>query len=246
MTNGVKSGVPSRRSAVTARPAASVYMSSARSRGPEPLWQEVLRRAAVTLGGRAVGVWEADARGRLHLLASSSEDLAPLAGELEAALRMLRELPRPPPPGVERRGRERMALELAGVCIGLLGDSDRQAAAASDVESLARLALTVEQVPAILWTTNAELRITARSGAGLTSDILPERMVGASLLDQFSKQRVSADSINAHRRALAGESVAYQIRFEGRCYDAHVEPLRNKAGAIEGVVGVAVDVRDRT
>src|SRR6266566_4721808 len=274
MTNGVKSGVPSRRSAVTARPAASVYMSSARSRGPEPLWQEVLRRAAVTLGGQAVGVWEADARGRLHLLASSSEDLAPLAGELEAALRTLgelpgarpppcrwvasrleeqrwciarvrRELPRPPPPGVERRGRERMALELAGVCIGLLGDSDRQAAAASDVESQARLALTVEQVPAILWTTNAELRITARSGAGLTSDILPERMVGASLLDQFSKQTVSADSINAHRRALAGESVAYQIRFEGRCYDAHVEPLRNKAGAIEGVVGVAVDVRDR-
>ncbi len=224
--------------------------------------------------GRAVGVWEADARGRLHLLASSSEDLAPLAGELEAALRTLgelpgarpppcrwvasrleeqrwciarvrRELPRPPPPGVERRGRERMALELAGVCIGLLGDPDRQAAGARDVENLARLALTVEQVPAILWTTNAELRITARSGAGLTSDILPERVVGASLLDQFSKQTVSADSINAHRRALAGESVSYQIRLEGCCYDAHVEPLRNKAGAIVGVVGVAVDVRNR-
>src|SRR2546427_2113254 len=179
MINGVRRGVPSRGSAVAARPAASNdSMSPARSRGSEPLWQEVLRRAAVTLGGRAVGVWEADARGRLHLLASSSEDLAPLAGELEAALRTLgelpgarpppcrwvasrlegqrwctarvrRELPRPPPPGVERRGRERMALELAGVCIGLLGDSDRQAAAASDVENLARLALTVEQVPAI-------------------------------------------------------------------------------------------------
>src|SRR5882762_5026894 len=52
-------------------------MGPARSRGPEPLWQEVLRRAAVTLGGRAVGVWEADARGRLHLLASSSEGPRP-------------------------------------------------------------------------------------------------------------------------------------------------------------------------
>ena len=218
-------------------------------------------------------MWEADARGRLHLLASSSEDLAPLASELESALRKLGELPGPrpppcrwvasrleerrwciarvrrelprPPDGVERRGRDRMALELAGVCIGLLGDADRQATAASEVESLARLALTVEQVPAILWTTNAELRVTARSGAGLTSDILPERVVGASLLDEFSKQTVSADSINAHRRALAGESVSYQIRREGHSYDAHVEPLRNKAGAIVGVVGVAVDVRDR-
>src|SRR6267143_780358 len=175
-------------------------MGPARSRGPEPLWQEVLRRAAVTLGGRAVCVWEADVRGRLHLLASSSEDLAPLAGELEAALRTLGELPgaRPPPCrwvasrleeqrwciarvrrelprpplGVERRGRERVALELAGVWIGLLGDPDRQG-------------------------------------------------------------------------ALAGESVSYRIRLEGRCYHAHVEPLRNKADAIVGVVGVAVDERDR-
>lgn len=250
-------------------------MSAALSRGPEPLWQEVLRRAAITLGGRAVGVWEADARGRLHLLAASSEDVAPLADQLAAALRQLgelpgarppprrwvasrlteqrwcvapvrRELPQPPPPGVERRGRERMALELAGVCIGLLGDPDRQAPAARDVESLARLALIVEQVPAILWTTNAELRITARSGAGLKStDILPERVVGASLLEQFSKQAVSADSINAHRRALAGESVSYQIRLSDRCYDAHVEPLRDTVGAIVGVVGVAVDVSDR-
>jgi len=250
-------------------------MSPALSRGPEPLWQEVLRRAAITLGGRAVGVWEADPCGRLRLLAASSDDVAPLADQLEAALRELgelpgtrplprrwvasrleeqrwciapvrRELPQPPPPGVERRGRERMALELAGVCIGLLGDPARQAPGSRDVEGLARLALIVDQVPAILWTTNAELRITARSGAGLASaHILPERVVGASLLEQFSTQAVSADSINAHRRALAGEAVSYQIRLSDRRYDAHVEPLRDKVGAIAGVVGVAVDVTDR-
>src|SRR2546425_95146 len=154
MINGVRRGVPSRGSAVAARPAASNdSMSPARSRGSEPLWQEVLRRAAVTLGRRAGGVWEADARGRLHLLASSSEDLAPLAGELEAALRTLGELPGPRPPpcrwvasrleeqrwciarvrrelprpplGVERRGRERVALELAGGGVGVLPDSAR-------------------------------------------------------------------------------------------------------------------------
>jgi diguanylate cyclase (GGDEF)-like protein/PAS domain S-box-containing protein len=244
-------------------------MSPTGSRGPEPLWEEILRRAAITLGGRAVGLWEADARGRVHLVAASSEEVAPLADQLAAALRefgeqpaapppprrwvasrldeqrwciapVRRELPRPPPRGVERRGRERMALELAGVCIGLLGVAERETPPSSDVESLARLALIVEHVPAILWTTNAELRITARSGTGLTSDILPERVVGTSLLEQFSQQAVSADSINAHRRALTGETVAYQVRVEGRCYDAHVEPLRDKGGRIVGVVGVAV------
>src|SRR6266511_2360459 len=250
-------------------------MSRTLSRGPERLWQEVLRRAAIALEGRAVGIWKADAHGRLHLLAASSEDLVPAVDELEARLRELgklpgapaaphrwvacrleeqrwciapirRELPRPPPPGVERRGRERMTLELAGVCIGLLGDPDRRTTPSREAESVARLALIVEQVPAILWTTNAELRVTARSGAGLqASDILPERVVGASLLEQYSKQAVSADSIKAHRRALAGESVSYQIRVNDRCYDAHVEPLRDDVGAIVGVVGFAVDVSDR-
>src|SRR6266516_1186844 len=215
MTNGVRSGIPSRGFGCGGTTSSfRDSMNPARSRGPEPLWQEVLRRAAVTLGGRAVGVWEADARGRLHLLASSSEDLAPLADELEAALRTLRELPRPPPAGVERGGRERMAIGLAGVCIGLLGEPERRGTPSGDVENLAGLALTVEQVPTILWTTNTELRITARSGARLTSQILPERVVGASLLDQFSKQTVSADSINAHRRALAGESLSYPIRLD--------------------------------
>src|SRR5438876_615588 len=236
MINGVRRGVPSRGSAVAARPAASNdSMSPARSRGSEPLWQEVLRRAAVTLGGRAVGVWEADARGRLHLLASSSEDLAPLAGELEAALRTLGELPGPRPPpcrwvasrleeqrwciarvrrelprpplGVERRGRERVALELAGVCIGLLGDPDRQAAGARDDESLARLALTVEQVPAILWTTNADLRITARSGAGLTSDLLGcgrDEYVGRDVRQFHVDPQIVDDVL---RRLRAGETV---------------------------------------
>src|SRR5205823_14805539 len=44
-------------------------------------------------GGTRVGVWEADPRGRLRLLAASSDDVAPLADELEAMLRELGELP---------------------------------------------------------------------------------------------------------------------------------------------------------
>jgi len=218
-------------------------------------------------------MWEADARGRLRLLAASAQNLVPGVEQLEATLRKLGELPgaRPPPrrwvasrleerrwciapvrrelplppAGVERRGRERMTLELAGVCIGLLGDPDRHATPSRDVESLARLALVVEQLPAILWTTNTELRVTARSGAGpQSSDILPARVVGASLLEQFSKQQVGVESINAHRRALAGEPVSYRIRFADRGHDARVEPPRDNAGAIVGVIGLAVDVSD--
>ena len=69
-------------------------MSLTRSSGPEQRWQEVLRRVAIALKGRDVGVCEADARGRMHLLAASSAgDLGSVAvDEVEATLRELGEL----------------------------------------------------------------------------------------------------------------------------------------------------------
>src|SRR5205807_830943 len=115
-----------------------------------------------------------------------------------------------------------------------------------DVESLARLAVILDQVPAIFWTTDGELRVISRAGAGLKSQqMLPERIVGASLLELQSQHKVGSESVAAHRRALAGESVSYQILLPPRCYDAHVEPLRDEGGALVGVVGLAVDVSDR-
>src|SRR5437660_12000669 len=235
----------------------------------EQRWQEVLRRADVALQRPGVGGWEADPRGQVRLLAASDpKSIAPVVDDLEPTLRELRVLPdrapsrwvasrlqgrhwciapvrrdapRPPPAGLERRGRERLTLELAGVCIGLIDEPQSR-----DVESVTRLAVILDQVPAMLWTTDAELRVISRAGAGLKSQqILPERIVGASLLEQQAQHQVSSESVAAHRRALAGESVAYQIRLLPRCYDAHVEPLRDEGGAIVGVVGRAVDVSDR-
>src|SRR5204863_6098665 len=126
-------------------------MTYALPRALEQQWQEILRRTAFALNGRSVGVWEADAGGRPQLVvASSAEDIAPLAAELEVVLRAVSaqlpaagrtvrrwvasrleperwciapvrsEPPQPPPAGVERRGQERLLLELAGVCIGLI------------------------------------------------------------------------------------------------------------------------------
>jgi len=72
-------------------------VSLTRSSGPEQRWQEVLRRVAIALKGRDVGVCEADARGRMHLLAASSAgDLGSVAvDEVEATLRELGELRAP-------------------------------------------------------------------------------------------------------------------------------------------------------
>src|SRR2546430_14437494 len=196
-------------------------MSLTRSSGPEQRWQEVLRRVASALKGRGVGVCEADARGRVRLLAASSAAAVDpvAANEVEATLRGLGEvrvagqtprlwvagrlrpkrwcvapvrsaLPHPPPAGVERRRPERLTLELGGVCIGLLDAPGR------DADAQALLASIADQVPAILWTTDAELRVTSRSGAGPTSlQLLPTRVVGVSLLEQYERGEVASESV---------------------------------------------------
>ncbi len=108
------------------------------------------------------------------------------------------------------------------------------------------LAAIADQVPAILWTTDTALRVTSRSGAGPDSlDVLPTRVVGSSLLEQYDRGEVTAESVDAHRQALAGKSLSYQIHLADRFYDARVKPLLNPEGAIVGVVGLAVDVSDR-
>src|SRR5256885_13864256 len=69
-------------------------MSGTPSSAPGERWQEVLRRVAIALKGREVGVCEADSRGRMHLLAASSAgDLGSVAvDEVEATLRELGEV----------------------------------------------------------------------------------------------------------------------------------------------------------
>jgi hypothetical protein len=110
--------------------------------------EEVLRRAEQALQGRLVGLWQYSEGGQLVPLAvGAKRQLPPTAsGEITRALngwhvpidphsRWLAarldmgrwciapvrcDVPGPPPGGIERRKKERMMLELAGLCLGLI------------------------------------------------------------------------------------------------------------------------------
>ena len=111
----------------------------------------------------------------------------------------------------------------------------------------ARLRLMAEQVPAVLWTTDTALRFTSSAGAALaTMGLRPGQVVGMTVLQFFeSEQNLQAPAIDAHRQALLGISRTYEESFVGRSYHCHVEPLRAPGGAIQGVIGIALDVSDR-
>jgi PAS domain S-box-containing protein len=110
----------------------------------------------------------------------------------------------------------------------------------------ARLAVMVEKMPAVLWTTDAGLKITSAMGAGLDALGLRElEPVGLTILDFFFTQDSEAPPIVAHRKALEGESVAYEVTWKDRRFESHVQPFLDGEGAIQGVIGVALDITER-
>ncbi len=111
--------------------------------------REILRQASVALQGRVVALWEVSARaGVVPVLASvpnppESATALDLSGTLQrwsapviqgsrwvscqlddaghwCIAPVRNQPPAPPPSGVERRSRERITLELAGLCLGLV------------------------------------------------------------------------------------------------------------------------------
>lgn len=121
--------------------------------------EEVLRRAGQALQGRVVGLWEATADSVVPIAISGGRPLPDTAPkEINEAMRRWRipiptgsrwlacrldmgrwciapvrsDVPAPPPGGMERRKKERMALELAGLCLGLIEERFQADGAAAE------------------------------------------------------------------------------------------------------------------
>ena len=110
-------------------------------------------------------------------------------------------------------------------------------------QSEARLRMVMEQVPALLWTTDEQLRFTTAVGAGLRDfGLQSDEVVGRSV-----REIVSAESaaLKGHEQALAGVSASYDHEMGGRSYVAHVEPLRDAEGRTQGTIGIAQDLSEK-
>ncbi|MGH9706015.1 MAG: PAS domain S-box protein [Candidatus Acidiferrales bacterium] len=113
-------------------------------------------------------------------------------------------------------------------------------------DSEARLRVIVEQLPAVLWTVDNQLRFTSALGAGLTRlGLKPNQIVGMSILEYFETSDSTFLPVAAHRRAVAGEPVTFHIEWKGGSYACHVEPLRGAGGDVQGAICMSLDVTDR-
>lgn len=106
-----------------------------------------------------------------------------------------------------------------------------------------RQRILIDNMPAITWMTDADLKILTSIGGGLRkAGVEDDALVGNRLREMFPP---GSESIKAHDRALAGEAADYDDTFGGRTYHSHVEPLRDADGHIIGVTGLAFDVTDQ-
>jgi len=124
-------------------------------------------------------------------------------------------------------------------------DAERLEAGATLHERDEALRVVTSELPGVFWTTDGDLRFTASLGAGRKTLGVPPDILGMSLFAYFKTTDPEFPPIAAHRRALAGESVTYEVEWNGRAFQAHVEPQRDAEGSVRGVVGVAFDVTER-
>ncbi len=104
------------------------------------------------------------------------------------------------------------------------------------------LDMVVRQVSAVYWLVDHDLRIQ-RTG-GPIMEVLgyaPDRYLGTTLYEAHRLEPGSMDPIEAHRRALEGETTTYVTEYRGRQLANTICPYRLD-GRIVGAIGTAVDV----
>ncbi|MBI4027397.1 MAG: MEKHLA domain-containing protein [Verrucomicrobia bacterium] len=133
-------------------------------------------------------------------------------------------------------------LELVGSCSDI---TEQKRAEEMAHEKEARLRFMVERMPAIFWSTDAELRVTSSIGGGLDAlNMKPDQTVGMRMTDLLGTSDPAFEPLAAHLAALRGESCAYEMEWQGRVFQTHIDPLRDANGRIIGCIGIAIDITD--
>jgi PAS domain S-box-containing protein len=119
----------------------------------------------------------------------------------------------------------------------------RREAAETVRQSEHRLRLLLEQTPLVHWTTDANLVYTSSLGKGLAAvGLKPGEAVGRNLLDYHAPHE---PIVEAHRGAMAGRSTTFETTYAGRVFECYAEPMRDAAGQVTGVLGIALDRTER-
>lgn len=106
--------------------------------------------------------------------------------------------------------------------------------------------LVLDQLPGVIWTTDAQLQITSVLGqVERNLGVSAEQLVGMHVGELARSNEPTDPAIVLHHAALRGERSSITYHLRDRWHEICVEPLRGPAGSIVGTVGTAIDVTRR-
>jgi PAS domain S-box-containing protein len=114
-------------------------------------------------------------------------------------------------------------------------------------ERTREIQLLLDQTPAMLWSTNADLQITSIRGKSLSFlNLTAHDLLGKTLQTAFLglSQEAEARIITAHERALLGLSMKYEIEYGHVSLSVYVEPFYDQENGIVGCIGTAFDITE--
>ena len=120
--------------------------------------------------------------------------------------------------------------------------TERKAAEEALRESEFRLRAVIANVPVVVFALDAQGFFTFSEGQGLAAlGLAPGEVVGRSVFEVYQELPALLEHMHA---ALAGSAHSWTEEVGTRIYETHSMPLRDAAGRLTGIAGVAYDLTE--
>lgn len=124
--------------------------------------------------------------------------------------------------------------------------TERKIAEDKVVNNERRLNLLVNQIPAIIWTTDNDLSINSLEGSALSfTGGKVSNSKNTHVNDFFCEAETESDIIGKHMDALKGDMSEYEISWLGRSFSCKVEPLLDQGREVVGTIGICYDITEK-
>jgi signal transduction histidine kinase/PAS domain-containing protein len=135
------------------------------------------------------------------------------------------------------------ALQITGVMVDITGNLSAEETMRGTESHLRRL---LDQLPAVVFTTDRELRFTSGVGQELKElGVRSQTVLGGVFVHEYLQVGRNDPALTPHRRALEGESLSYESEWVGRHYQSFVSPFRDANGEIIGTLAVSWNISAR-